>query len=273
MSGPFVSVPLKQPPGVLGKIVARKIADLRKTTTLHLPAPSAPRLRRDFKAALRGGRHLGARLIAEIKPRSPSQGTLVAGANIDQMRQRAAGYAQHAAAVSVLCDQPFFGGSLQLLTQIAETVDCPVLCKDFIVSEQQLESAAAHGADAVLLMVSLLPQPSLCQLLQSAQRHGMAALVEVHDERELTQAVDADASIIGVNSRDLTTLTIDLQRGLRLLEQVPTDRIKVAESGIETADDVRCLHGVADAALVGTALMRADNVDAKIHAMGFARCA
>lgn len=264
-------VALKEPPGVLGAIVERKIADLRSGVLNGPITGEVGSDRRDFHTALLGGRDGAPRLIAEVKPKSPSRGQLVVGGRTALLAQ-AGKYAGKAAAVSVLCDAPYFGGSLDLLIAVRGRVDCPVLCKDFVVSEGQITRAARAGASAVLLMASLLRPDGLRQLLEVAHGCGLQALVEVHDEQELDEAVAAEARIIGVNSRDLTTLEIDLERAINLLRRVPSDRVRIAESGIETASDVASLHGLADAALVGTALMKATDAATRIDEMGFGRC-
>jgi indole-3-glycerol phosphate synthase len=270
MSHADTIVALKEPPGVLGAIVARKIKDLR-AGVLRVPAVGQhPADQRSFLAALQNKRDGLPRLIAEVKPRSPSRGQLVTGGE-PVLLAKARAYDGRAAAISVLCDGPYFGGGLELLVAVRAHVSCPVLCKDFVISAGQVERAAAVGASAVLLMASLLRPESLKYLLETAAQHGIDALVEVHDEGELEEALTAQALIIGVNSRDLVTLGIDLQRAVDLLAKVPDDRTRIAESGIETAADVQRLRGLADAALVGTALMQAEDAAARIDAMGFGR--
>ena len=266
-------LPTKNPPGILGEIVARKIDDLATLAEPRLDAGTRASPPRDFASALRAVDSGPPRLIAEIKPRSPSRGRLADPDDLGALAGRAEAYERAgAAAVSVLCDGPYFDGSLRLLQVIRESINRPVLCKDFIVSAHQISRAAAAGADAVLLMASVLAPSSLQTLLQVADQHGLAALVEVHDEAELAEALAAGATIVGVNSRDLRTLKIDLARGAALLDQVPSDLVRVAESGVSSADDVRMLTGRADAALVGTSLMTSADPAAEIASMGFARC-
>lgn len=251
---------VRTPPGVLGDIVARTVASLPEAPRrpLHLP-------RRDFVAALRSP---GLSLIAEVKPKSPSAGTLRADFDPDVL---CAAYAPHAAAISVLVDGPSFGGSFELLSRVKRRVPCPVLAKGFFVDESQVAAAAAAGADAVLLMAALLPPDRLAELLSFADGLGLAALAEAHDETELGEILSTTAPVVGVNARDLATLEIDLRRGRRLLSTVPGHRVRVAESGLHTRADVDAVRGSADAVLIGTALVRAADPTAAIRALGLGR--
>lgn len=203
-----------------------------------------------FAAALRGDR---VALVAEVKRRSPSRGTIAPG--LDPAAQAAAYEQGGAAAISVLTDGPYFGGSLEDLRQVAARVSRPVLRKDFILDERQVLEARAAGASAVLLLVRALPPVRLRALLHLATDLGLEGLVEAHGEGELGAALDSGARVIGVNSRDLDTFAIDTARAWRLLARVPADRVAVAESGLATAEDVEgAADAGADAVLVGTAL-------------------
>jgi indole-3-glycerol phosphate synthase len=172
---------------------------------------------------------------------------------------RAILYATHgAAAISVLTDEPYFGGSMSDLEAVAERSPVPVLRKDFILDEVQILEARAAGASAVLLIVRALEQARLKALLRYASDLGLDALVEVHGPGELNRALDADAGIIGVNCRDLDTFKIDPVAGWPIIRQVPPDRIAVAESGmVGQSDVVRAAEAGADAVLIGTALSAA----------------
>jgi indole-3-glycerol phosphate synthase len=205
-----------------------------------------------FRAALRGGM---VRVIAEVKRRSPSGGSI--REDLDPAT-RAELYAAHgAAAISVLTDGPFFGGSIEDLRSAAQRAGVPVLRKDFILDEVQILEARAAGAAAVLLIVRALGA-RLPELLRYAADLGLDALVEVHTLDELAQALQAGASVIGVNSRDLDTFTIDLQGALKIVSRVPRECIAVAESGMAGKDDVvRAAEAGADAVLIGTALSAA----------------
>jgi indole-3-glycerol phosphate synthase len=197
-------------------------------------------------------------VIAEVKRRSPSAGSI--REDLDP-GERAALYASHgAAAISVLTDGPYFGGSMQDLRAAAERCPLPVLRKDFILDEVQILEARAAGASAVLLIVRVLGRSRLESLLHYAASLGLDALVEVHSPAELATALESKADIVGVNSRDLDTFTIDLGRAWALLRQVPSDRVAVAESGILSQGDVaRVAECGADAVLVGTALSAAES--------------
>jgi indole-3-glycerol phosphate synthase len=209
----------------------------------------------DTFAALRNG--LGVKVIAEVKRSSPSKGAL---AMIADPAGLAADYAAGGASViSVLTERRRFGGSLEDLAAVRAAVDIPVLRKDFMVSSYQLWEARAYGADVVLLIVAALDQPTLVGLHERAESLGMAALVEVHDETEITRAVDAGARIIGVNARNLKTLEVDRETFPRLAPQIPGGIIKVAESGVRGPHDVLdYARAGAGAVLVGESLVTGD---------------
>lgn len=198
----------------------------------------------------------GGTVIAEIKRRSPSGGSL--REELDPAALASAYEAAGAAAVSVLTDGPSFGGSLEDLALVRAEVEIPVLRKDFVIDPVQISEARVAGADWVLLIAALFDLRGLEELLEAARRCGAGALVEVHDEAELARALDAGATCIGINNRDLTTLTTDLTTFPRLRPLIPPGVVTVAEFGVRDADDVAFLvgHG-ADAVLVGEALMRA----------------
>ncbi len=166
-----------------------------------------------------------------------------------------------AAAVSVLTDAPFFGGSLADLRDVAGRVSIPVLRKDFILGEEQLLEARAAGASAALLIVRALDQDRLRRLIAFAQDIGLVTLVETHTAVEILRALDAGADVIGVNSRDLDTFEVDVPRALELISSLPSDCVAVAESGMaERLDVVKAAAAGADAALVGGALAGASSV-------------
>lgn len=205
-----------------------------------------------FRAALR---RENVALVAEVKRRSPSAGSI--REDLDPAG-RARLYAEHgASAISVLTDGPFFGGSIDDLRTAAELSPIPVLRKDFILDELQILQARAAGAAAVLLIVRALG-PRLAPLLRYAADLGLDALVEVHTEQELRIALDAGSAVIGVNSRDLDTFTINLDSALEIVSRVPPQCLAVAESGMATRADVaRAAAAGADAVLIGTALSAA----------------
>jgi indole-3-glycerol phosphate synthase len=227
-----------------------EIAELRtRAASIQREADRARPTAR-LSAALQGER---VAVIAEVKRRSPSVGSI--REDLDPV-ERAGLYARHgAAALSVLTDGPFFGGSIDDLRAVAAAAAVPVLRKDFILDELQVLEARAAGAAAVLLIVRALGPARLAALLGCATSLGLDALVEVHTAGELDAALAAGATLIGVNSRDLDTFTIDIDAAWRLLTAVPADRVAVAESGMATHEDVhRAAAAGADAVLVGTAL-------------------
>lgn len=193
-------------------------------------------------------------VIAEFKRRSPSAGSLAEGADPAEVAAR---YADGgAAALSVLTDGPYFGGSLDDLAAAREATELPVLRKDFLVDPVQILEARAAGADGVLLIARALDGGRLDELLEAAGELGMDALVEVHSEEELERAVTAGARLVGVNARDLTSFAVDLALSERLVGRVPAGRTAVAESGIRGEPDVRRMAAAgADAVLVGGWLM------------------
>jgi indole-3-glycerol phosphate synthase len=191
-------------------------------------------------------------VIAEVKRRSPSAGPI--REDLDPA-ERAALYARHgAAAISVLTDGPYFGGSIHDLRAASQRSSVPVLRKDFILDEVQILEARAAGAAAVLLIVRALGD-RLLPLLRFVEESGLDALVEVHTDDELTLALDAGATVLGVNSRDLDTFAIDMEAALRIVARVPAGCLAVAESGVRGRPDVlRAAAAGADAVLIGTAL-------------------
>ncbi|MFL6281106.1 MAG: indole-3-glycerol phosphate synthase TrpC [Vicinamibacterales bacterium] len=247
-------------PDLLGPIVAatRRIVELRETDR---PAKALAREQTRtprgaaFEEALRNdGRNTSARVIAECKRRSPSKGIL--RTDYDPAAHARAYASAGAAAISVLTEPTFFDGSLEHLRAVRAAVDLPVLRKDFIVTEYQLLEAAVVGADAVLLIVGALVQETLMSLLRASRALSLAALVEIHDDDELRRAVDAGASIIGVNSRNLRTLAVDPGVFDRVAEQLPRHTTMVAESGIRTRQDVARLSRIGyDAFLIGEGLI------------------
>ncbi len=230
---------------------------------------------RDFVAALREKRAAAGRpaLIAEVKARSPSRGQLAAAFDPLALAQTYA--ANGAAALSVLTDLRYFGGSLEHLRLIAATLDAdigpgrpPLLRKDFLCDPYQVYEARVAGADAILLIVAHLSPVELAGLRDLAGRLGMVALVEVHSEAELETALGCGATLIGINNRDLRDFHVDLNNALRLRPRVPTGVTVVAESGIHTPEDAARLAAAGvDAVLIGEALVTAPDVAAKVREM------
>jgi indole-3-glycerol phosphate synthase len=214
--------------------------------------------RRDFAAALipraEPGATPGLRVIAELKRASPSRGLL---RQRYRRREIAFGYAAGgASALSVLTEDHYFLGSIQDLTEVRQAVEIPVLRKDFILESYQVYESVAAGADALLLIVAVLPENELGSLLELCKQLRIDALVEVHTEAELDRARAAGARIIGVNNRNLRTLEVNLETSFRLREKMPRGCLAVSESGIKTADDLRRLQEAGfDAVLIGEHLM------------------
>jgi indole-3-glycerol phosphate synthase len=232
-------------------------AELRRRALDSVPA-------RPFAAALR--RPGEVRVLAEIKRRSPSAGPIRLDA--DPVEIAAEYRAGGAAALSVLTDRSYFGGSLGVLEAVRAAVDLPLLRKDFIIDPVQIWEARAAGADAILLIVRALEPQQLSDLRGVAEESGLETLIEVHDAAELETALGVGGRLIGVNNRDLATFRTDLELSLRLAAAVPAEATLVAESGIRTADDVCRLgaNGI-DAVLVGESLMRQEDVRAAVAAL------
>lgn len=216
-----------------------------------------------FRASLA---RAGVRIIAECKRRSPSKGVLRTAYDPAEIARsyEAAG----AAAISVLTESTFFDGALDHLRQVRATVEIPILRKDFIVTDYQMAEAAACGADAVLLIVAALDDRSLARLQTLATDLGLAALVEVHDRAELDRALAAGAAIIGVNSRDLRTLAVNLATFDELGPAIPRDVVAVAESGLRTPEDLQRLKAIRyDAFLIGERFMTMADPGEGLHAL------
>ncbi len=228
-----------------------------------VPDPTGAPAPRDFRAALAAP---GLGWIAEVKRRSPSRGEIRPGADPVAIAQ--AYEAAGAVAISVLTDEPRFGGTLDDLRAVRAAVSVPVIRKDFLVSPRMVRESRAATADTVLLIVAMLSDDELSACLAEARAWGQEPLVEVHDGPELQRAVEAGAGIIGVNNRDLHTLDIDLATAEELLPRVPSGVVRVAESGVYTrADRDRMAAAGADALLVGTSLMTAPDPGAALAAL------
>ncbi len=205
-------------------------------------------------------------VIAEVKRASPSKGNL---AHIADPAALAKVYQENGASVvSVLTEKRRFGGSLEDLIEVRKAVSIPVLRKDFMVDEYQFYEARAYGADLVLLIVAALSKGELSDFLALTHQLGMKALVEVHTEFELEQALDVSAQIIGVNSRNLKTLEVDSRVFEELLPKIPPHIIKVAESGISSRSDVEFARACgADAVLIGETLVRGEDPGTTLRAL------
>jgi indole-3-glycerol phosphate synthase len=225
---------------------------------------------RGFAAAIAG--HQTVELITEIKRRSPSKGDL--NPNLDPAAVAAAYERGRAACLSVLTDAEFFGGSVADLQAARAACSLPVLRKDFTVDARDVADARIMGADAVLLIVAALTDAELRRFIALAAELGLDALVEVHDERELDVAVDAGATLIGVNQRDLTTFEIDRELAVKLAARMPDGAVTVAESGMRDRDDIEAVASAGyDAVLIGETVVTSDDPALAVAGLiGVTRC-
>ena len=267
-SGNGAHPPRRDRRGVVGEIADRRLADLRPT----LEGLNAAALRRTLSAAPVARPFAerlaapGLHLIAEIKRRSPSAGRIASDGEDIVARARAY-QAGGAAAISVLCEPHWFGGSVEDMSLVRANVSVPLLAKEFVVDPRQLELLRAAGADAVLLLAVLHPRRVLARLVDHALELGLEPLVEAHDKGELEAALTTSARVIGINNRDLRTLNVDPERASRLRELVPEDRIVIAESGVRDASTIRGWRALGfDAALVGETLVRAGDPESAARA-------
>lgn len=251
--------------GILAEIVASKKKEVAQAKARVSPgemqarAQAMPDPCRGFRAALAG--HEAPAVIAEIKRRSPSKGEI--RADFDPVACALDYRAGDAACLSVLTDEPYFGGRLEDLAAVRQAVALPLLRKDFTIDPYQIAESRAAGADAVLLIAACLAPAQLRDFRLRARDLGLDALVEVHDECELDAALEAGADLVGVNNRDLATFEVDLATTERLAARLPRGRevLLVAESGIAThADLARLAKAGARAFLVGESLMRQPDV-------------
>jgi indole-3-glycerol phosphate synthase len=251
--------------GVLGRILEAKRTEIAALRVRRLPPSTGqPRpitLHRAAGDALR--------LLAEIKLRSPSAGPLSTRLGVGE---RAAVYERGGAAmVSVLTDGEFFAGSFSHLTEARAACSLPLLCKDFVLDEVQLDAARAYGADAVLVIVRCVSPARVATLVAEARARDLEPLVEVASDAEARLALDAGARLIGVNARDLDTLEMDPERAERVLHAIPESVVAIHLSGLRTAEDVaRVARSRADAALIGETLMRQDDPEPLLRSMAAA---
>ena len=258
---------MSPPTDILGRIVETKrheVEGLRDRVAELRAAAESAEPARDFLGAVSGGESVA--VIAEIKRRSPGAGPI--RPDLDPLQLAPIFEAGGAAALSVLTDRDYFGGSLEDLSVAGGLVGLPVLRKDFLIDESQIYEARAAGADAILLIVRILDDARMRSLRQLAEELGMTVLVEAHDGKEVDRGVAAGARVIGVNNRNLRTFETRLEVTLGLLDRIPRDVVLVSESGIRTREDVRLLgdKGV-DAVLVGESLLRQSDPGAGVSAL------
>jgi indole-3-glycerol phosphate synthase len=257
-------------PDLLATIVAatRRVVEVRSAqeglSALERRAADGKPRGEEFERAV--GMSDRVNVIAECKRRSPSKGVLAASYDPVAIARR---YEDGGAvAISVLTEPAFFDGALEHLTAVRAAVTLPLLRKDFIVDEYQIYEARAAGADAVLLIVAALEQPELVRLQECAHALGLAALVEVHDETELARALDSGARIIGVNNRNLRTLTVDVDASFRLAASIPRTVVAISESGLGSLDELERLASAGYRAfLIGERFMTAPDPAGALQAL------
>jgi indole-3-glycerol phosphate synthase len=245
---------------ILDKIVAHKYQELdawKAETPIEYWLERA-KIREDdtafrFEKALRQPIESGAHLICELKPKSPSAGVLQAVPDVPAIIQQ---YNQVATCISVLADEHFFGGSVGLVSQVRALSDKPILFKEFVVDLYQVLLAVDAGADAVLLIMKCLDDVQYVQLFETIKSYGLTPVVEVQDEAELQRAMMVNPSVVLINNRDLSTFAIEMETTQRLAPLCPEGTLVISASGFETLGEAQGIYPTAQAALIGTALMR-----------------
>jgi indole-3-glycerol phosphate synthase len=254
-------------PDILARIVAKKREDLARGGQPVSEWEKAAELRlagrRDFRGALAARTPA---IIAELKKASPSKGIL--SHDFDPARIARNYQAGGAAALSVLTDEAFFQGSLADLEAARDAVALPVIRKDFTIDKRQILEAAAHGADAILLIAAILSEREIRDFREAAARYRLSALVEVHNRRELDAAIAAGADLIGVNNRNLSTFEVTLDTSIDLAQYMPAGAVLVSESGIHASADIERLRAVGYTAfLVGEHLMKSGDPAGALRAL------
>jgi len=203
----------------------------------------------------------GLSIIGEIKKASPSKGLIKADFSPADIAKE---YSSCVDAISVLTEADYFLGSYDYLTVVSETVDLPILCKDFIADEYQIYKAKAIGASAILLIAALLDTETIKRFMTIAHSLGLDALVETHNSQEAKSALAAGAKIIGINNRNLHTFEVDINTTIQIAKSIPDDTVLVSESGINTSEDIQIIKEAnISAILVGESFMRSENIAAK----------
>jgi indole-3-glycerol phosphate synthase len=254
---------------ILTRIVEAKQKRLQVSRT-RVPEPIVKRMAEtakpvpSFCEALTTSQRV--RIVAEVKKASPSKGVLKP--DLDPSKQAAVYAGAGACAVSVVTEEDFFQGDLGWISKIRETSNLPVLRKDFVYQTYQVYETRAAGASAMLLIAAMLQQSELRDLIAIARQLNLDTVAEVHDEVELVEALEAGASIIGVNNRDLKTFNVNLETSIRLAEMIPADRLFLVESGIQGRADIdRLLDAGADAFLIGEHLLTSPDPAAAIRGL------
>ena len=248
---------------ILDKIIEHKkqeVAQRKREVPLSAFINKLKKSERDFANAIKH-KDDKINIIAEIKFASPSEGTIRKDADV---RGIAGIYDKYVSAISVLTDEKFFSGNLKFIEIAKEASSLPILGKEFIIDEYQIYELRRYGADAVLLIASVLTVQKIKKFISIADSLKMNCIVEVHNENELKKALAANAQIIGINNRNLRTFRVDLNTTLALAKKIPKGKIIISESGINKIEDFDKLRGKVDAVLVGTALMKEKDIEAKI---------
>ena len=243
---------------MLDKIVATKAQQISTLKLTYPPQDIQPTLVPSTRSLFDALRSEPASFILECKKASPSKGLIRESFDLELIIE---GYRHYASAVSVLTDQQFFQGSFEYVKQVRALLDQPIICKDFFVDSYQIELARHMGADAILLMLSVLDDEQYQQLADVAKRYEMDVLTEVSNIEELERAITLDAKIIGINNRDLRDLSIDLNTTKILAPKIPSDRVIISESGISNHQQVLALAPFVDGFLVGSSLMAQPDID------------
>lgn len=250
---------------VLTEILAAKQTRLSRGEYAVHGSASRPTDGAAFVASLR---ERGTRIIAEFKAKSPSAGEILTGPD-GKVESFALFYRRgHAAAISVVTEQDFFGGAPEWLVRVKTMSGLPVLMKDFIIDERQLDFAVSLGADAVLLIVRALPAGDLLRLRAKARDRGLAVVVEAHGVVEIRQAAAIEPDVLGVNARDLTSFQTDLSALESMAKEIPPGPVRLAESGIRTRTDIERLAAAGfEAFLVGETLLRAEDPEEELRGL------
>ncbi len=251
---------------ILDRILMAKRARLDRGD--YAAAPAVPVTSTDGARFVASLREPGVRVIAEIKHRSPSAGEILPGAD-GKIESFALAYRRgHAAAISVVTEEDYFGGKPEWLPRAKRISGLPVLMKDFVISQRQLDFAVSLGADAVLLIVRALTPGELGEIGNGARERGLATVIEVHEAGEISTAMDARPDVLGVNARDLTTFATDFSALERIAGSIPPGPVRLAESGITNRSDVARLRAAGyEAFLVGEALLRDDDPEQALRDM------
>ncbi len=239
---------------LLDEILKEKRAEVEKIKVNGERGKGLKRIKNSFKNG-------EVNIIAEIKQSSPSAGFL-REIEVDSVLDV---YNRYAKGISVLTDKKFFGGSFELLKRVAKETELPVLCKEFIIDKKQIDMAYISDADIVLLIAKILDDELLKELYDYASNLGLDVLVEVHSKEELKRVEDLKPAILGVNSRNLDTLEISLERAKDILKSADFECLKIAESGIKTKADIEFLKGSCDGFLIGETLLKSGDIEAKFR--------